>query len=115
MVLEDALGANYIVDPSIQGRITVQTSNPIPTADLAPLLDGVLRVNGAALVRVGDLYKVVPIDQAVVSGASPTTHQSAPRGDPRLRHPGGPTPVRLGARHGGPARAVRPGRRLGPG
>jgi general secretion pathway protein D len=71
MVLESALGANYVIDPAIGGRITIQTTRPLPPEDLVPVLDGVLRMNGAALVQTGDLFKVVPIDQALTAGAMP--------------------------------------------
>jgi general secretion pathway protein D len=69
MVLESALHANYVIDPSVGGRITVQTTRPLPPQDLVPVLDAVLRMNGAALVQSGDLFKVVPIDQAITTGA----------------------------------------------
>jgi general secretion pathway protein D len=69
MVLESALHANYVIDPSVGGRITVQTTRPLPPQDLVPVLDSVLRMNGAALVQSGDLFKVVPIDQAITTGA----------------------------------------------
>ena len=82
MVLQDALGANYVMDPAVQGTITVQTSQPVPPADLAPILDAVLRINGAALVREGDLYKVVPIEQAMISGATPTIYPLPEAGTP---------------------------------
>jgi general secretion pathway protein D len=82
MVLQEALGANYVIDPSVQGTVTVQTSQPVPARDLAPVLDAVLRVNGAALVRQGDLFKVVPIDQALVSGATPTIYPLPEAGTP---------------------------------
>jgi general secretion pathway protein D len=82
MVLQDALGANYVVDPTVQGTITVQTSEPVPPEDLVPILDAVLRINGAALVRDGDLYKVVPIDQAMISGATPTIYPLPEAGSP---------------------------------
>jgi general secretion pathway protein D len=71
MVLETALGANYVIDPAVGGRITIQTTRPLPPEDLVPVLDGVLRMNGAALVQTGNLFKVVPIDQALTSGAMP--------------------------------------------
>ncbi|MGH6913905.1 MAG: secretin N-terminal domain-containing protein, partial [Geminicoccales bacterium] len=71
MVLQEALGANYVIDPAVGGRITVQTSRPLPPQDLVPVLDSVLRLNGAALLHTGDLYKVVPIDQALTSGPVP--------------------------------------------
>ena len=69
MVLESALHANYVIDPSVGGRITVQTTRPLPPQDLVPVLDSVLRMNGAALVQTGNLFKVVPIDQAISAGA----------------------------------------------
>jgi general secretion pathway protein D len=71
LVLEEALGANYVIDPTVGGRITVQTTRPVPAEDLVPVLDAVLRMNGAALVQTGDLFRVVPIDQALTSGPMP--------------------------------------------
>jgi general secretion pathway protein D len=71
MVLEDALGANYVIDPAVGGRITIQTTHPLPPEDLVPTLDAVLRMNGAALVQSGDLFQVVPIDRALSSGPIP--------------------------------------------
>jgi general secretion pathway protein D len=71
LVLEDALGVNYVIDPTVGGRITVQTTRPVPAEDLVPVLDAVLRMNGAALVQTGDLFRVVPIDQALTSGPMP--------------------------------------------
>ena len=71
MVLEAALGANYVIDPTVGGRITIQTTRPLPAEDLVPVLDSVLRMNGAALVQTGNLFKVVPIDQALTAGPMP--------------------------------------------
>jgi general secretion pathway protein D len=71
LVLQDALGVNYVIDPSVGGRITVQTTRPVPAGDLVPVLDAVLRMNGAALVQTGDLFRVMPIDQALTSGPMP--------------------------------------------
>ena len=70
LVLQDALRVNYVIDPAVGGRITVQTMRPLPADDLLTVLDTVLRMNGAALLRDGDLYRILPIDQAV--GAGPT-------------------------------------------
>jgi general secretion pathway protein D len=82
MVLQDALGANYVIDPTIHGTVTVQTSQPVPPEDLVAILDAVLRVNGAALVQDGDLYKIVPIEQALISGATPTIYPLPDAGRP---------------------------------
>ena len=82
MVLESALHANYVIDPSVGGRITVQTTRPLPPQDLVPVLDAVLRMNGAALVQSGDLFKVVPIDQAITTGAMADVEPLPARGSP---------------------------------
>jgi general secretion pathway protein D len=82
LVLEDTLHVNYVIDPSVGGTITVQTSHPVARADLPAMLDAILRVNGAALVKLGDLYKVVPIDQALTSGLVPGIHPAPEANQP---------------------------------
>jgi general secretion pathway protein D len=82
LVLQDALGVNYVIDPSVGGRITVQTMRPLPADDLLSVLDSVLRMNGAALVRDDDLYKIVPIEQAIGSGPIPAVGPLPDAGNP---------------------------------
>ena len=79
-ILGDTLNANYVIDPRIQGTVTVRTSRPLPQSALVPMLEEVLRVNGAALVLSDGLYKVVPLDDALASGVSPRV--GLPRGPP---------------------------------
>ena len=56
------LKINYLLDPRFKGgSVTIHTYGEMKPADLMPLLETILRVNGAALVRVGDLYRVVPM------------------------------------------------------
>jgi general secretion pathway protein D len=82
MVLQDGLGVNYVIDPAVQGTVTVQTSEPVRAEDLVAILDAILRVNGAALVRTGDLFKVVPLDAALASGAPPAIQRLPDAGAP---------------------------------
>lgn len=82
LVLEDTLGVNYVIDPAVEGSITLQTSQPIPAEDLTALLDATLRLNGAALVQTGDLYKVVPLDQALTAGLIPEIRPVPDAGQP---------------------------------
>jgi len=65
VILGDLLGANYSVDPAVQGAVTLQTSEPLARDDLLPTLELVLRMNGAALVGGDGLYTIVPRDNAV--------------------------------------------------
>jgi len=61
-VLAKRLKINIIVDPKVNGAVTLHTYGEVRQVDLMPLLETVLRVNGAALVKVGDLYHVVPVN-----------------------------------------------------
>ncbi len=63
-VLEDILDLNYVVDPNVQGRVTLQTSQPLEPEQVLPTLEELLRMNGAALVETEGLFRVVPADQA---------------------------------------------------
>jgi general secretion pathway protein D len=82
MVLGDTLGANYVIDPGVGGTITVQTSRPVRAEDLPAMLDAILRVNGAALIQVDDLFKVVPLDQALTGAPAPDIHPVPDAGRP---------------------------------
>ncbi len=59
-VIGGILQENYLIDPSVAGTITLQTSRPIPRSRLLQTLDNALRVNGATLVRQGDFYEIRP-------------------------------------------------------
>lgn len=63
-VVFDTLQENYVIDPQVQGEVTVQTSRPLPKDMLIPTLESLLRMNDAALVREGGVYKVVPVASA---------------------------------------------------
>ena len=65
VVLGDMLKANYMVDPNVQGVVSMQTSQPLAQADLIPTLELLLRMHQAALIVQNDLYQVVPASQAL--------------------------------------------------
>lgn len=71
-VVGDILGLNYVIDPAVQGTVTMQTSRPLGRAELLAAMEQVLTVNGAAMVEVGGLYKIVPADRAASAGAAPS-------------------------------------------
>jgi len=60
-ILAKQLKINYILDPGVKGSVTVYTYGEVKPVDLMQLLDTVLRVNGATMVKVGDLYRIVPV------------------------------------------------------
>lgn len=75
-VLGNALGLSFIIDPRVQGTITLRTARPLKRSVALGVMEDVLAMNGAALVREGDIYKVVPIAEAVTS--PPILRQGAP-------------------------------------
>jgi len=59
-ILAKRLKINYILDPAVKGSVTIYTYGEVKPVELMPLLETVLRVNGFAMVKVGDLYRIVP-------------------------------------------------------
>ena len=63
-VLADLLSLNYVIDPTVTGAITIQTTRPVPLSTLTDIFDAVLRANGAAIVDDGSgVFKIVPASQ----------------------------------------------------
>src|SRR5262249_28073199 len=60
-LLGDVLQLNFLVDPRVQGNITLASVGPIPRKDVLPALESALRMQNAAVVRDGKLVKIVPI------------------------------------------------------
>lgn len=56
------LKINIMVDPRVHGAVTIHTYGEVKPVDLMPLLEIILRVNGSTIVKVGDLYRVVPVN-----------------------------------------------------
>jgi general secretion pathway protein D len=63
-VLGDLLGENFIVDPQVQGTLTIRTARPIKKSDAFGLLESVLRANGFLIVRDGNYWRVTPVANA---------------------------------------------------
>jgi general secretion pathway protein D len=65
LILSDTLHLNYVIDPRVQGNVTIATVNPISRANLLALLETLLRMNGGALVAERTGYRIVPAGEAV--------------------------------------------------
>jgi general secretion pathway protein D len=73
-ILATRLKINYILDKRVGGSVTVHVHGSMPEADLMPMLQTILRVNGAAIVQVGNLYHIVPINTISNLPMSPVTN-----------------------------------------
>ena len=60
VVFEEILRENYVIDPKVQGSVTIHTTYPVTAEAVLPILETILQMNGAALVRNGSLYKILP-------------------------------------------------------
>ncbi|CAN2533652.1 Type+3+secretion+system+secretin [Methylocapsa aurea] len=69
IVLGDIVGVDYVVDPRIDGKVTVHTARPVKKSVAIELFQSALRVSGAAVVENDGVYKIVPLDQAAAGAA----------------------------------------------
>jgi len=76
-ILGDMLNENYTIDPAVGGQVTIRTSSPIAREALLPTLETLVRMNGATMVKEGDLYKIVPQAAAVRGNVTPQLGNSA--------------------------------------
>jgi general secretion pathway protein D len=79
-VLGDALQVNYVVDPRVQGTVTLQTSKPVSKDALVDVLESALAVNGAGIVRRADTYQIVPLSDTLSSTPSVSVPSTTPSG-----------------------------------
>ena len=69
-ILGTILKVNYTVHPAVQGTVTLRTSEPIAPGALLQTLETLLRQYGAALVKEGELFKVMPAAFAIRGSAT---------------------------------------------
>jgi general secretion pathway protein D len=72
--LAKRLKINYIIDPAVRGTVSIFTYGEVKDVDLMPLLETILRVNGDAMVKVGDWYRIVPVNRINQLPISPMTN-----------------------------------------
>ncbi|MBI5026779.1 MAG: hypothetical protein HZC12_08685, partial [Nitrospirae bacterium] len=62
--IAEMLKINYVLPPTITGKVTIRSHKKFSVDDLFPVFQTILEVNGLTLVRDGAVYKVVPLEQA---------------------------------------------------
>ena len=60
-IFGDILKVNYIVDPTVKGRVNFRSVTPVAREDVLPLMEVILRLNGIGVVEEGGLYRIIPI------------------------------------------------------
>lgn len=68
VVLGDILGQPYVIDPRVEGSISLSSARAVPKSDLLYVLEAALKANGIALVHDAAGYRLVPVGEAAGSG-----------------------------------------------
>ncbi len=75
-------GKNFLVDPRVQGKISITSSTPMSNKELYQVFLSMLQVSGYAAIPSGDVIKIVPNIEAKTISPDPTfTPGRPPRGD----------------------------------
>jgi general secretion pathway protein D len=59
------LNLNYLIDPAVKGTVDINTSETLRRSDLLPILESILKINGATMIKTGNFYQIVPANTAV--------------------------------------------------
>ncbi len=78
--VSEVTGKNFIVDPRVQGKVTVMSARALESEELYQVFLSVLRVHGFAAVQAGEVVKIVPEESARVDSNEGTNRPPA-RGD----------------------------------
>ena len=70
-ILTDILNESYTIEPQVGGTVTIRTTAGIPREALPATLEMLLRMNGAAMVKDGGVWKILPAASAVRGNITP--------------------------------------------
>jgi len=70
-ILGDILQENYVIAPGISGEVTFSTARPVARDQVLPILEMLLRWNGATLVWRDGRFHVLPVSDAVRGNLTP--------------------------------------------
>ncbi|KTD43228.1 GspD family T2SS secretin variant LspD [Legionella quateirensis] len=75
-------GKNFVIDPRVQGKISIISSTPLSNRELYQVFLSVLQVSGYAAIPNGEIVKIIPnIDAKTQSPDLLNGMRAAPRGD----------------------------------
>jgi general secretion pathway protein D len=60
-IIAGYLNLNYIIDPAVKGTINIHTTGTLRKSDLMPILETILKINNATMVKVGNFYEIIPV------------------------------------------------------
>ena len=78
VVLGDILGVGYIIDPRVQGTVSLASGRPVPKSSIVFVLENALRLSGVALIRDDVGYRLMPQVDAVGAGSIDAASHTEP-------------------------------------
>ncbi|MCU7932609.1 MAG: type II secretion system secretin GspD [Candidatus Thiodiazotropha sp. (ex Codakia rugifera)] len=75
VIFEEILRENYLIDDKVQGKVTIHTTYPVSTDAVLPILENILQMNGAVMVRNGSHYKILPAGEMKGIALNPAVGQ----------------------------------------
>ena len=85
-VMGEILKINYIIDSRVKGAVNIHTSGQISSADVFPIFQSILRLNGATAVKRNGIYEIVPLPDAKKLPVAPTSSQDSGKPVPEERY-----------------------------
>ena len=79
-VLADTIGINYNIDPKVKGTVNVRASGQLSKSDLLSIMETVLSINGATMIKTQELYNIVPAEKAATRGLPVYSQGAIPAG-----------------------------------
>ena len=71
-ILGEVLQETFVIGPGVSGQVTFSTSKPVSRNQLMPILELLLRWNGAAMVFTEGRYHILPVAEAIRGNLVPT-------------------------------------------
>jgi general secretion pathway protein D len=79
-VLADTMGLNYNIDPKVKGTVNVRASGKLSKSELLSIMETILAINGATIIKANELYNIVPADKAATRGVPVYSQGAVPPG-----------------------------------
>lgn len=65
LILGETIGYNYVLDPRVQGSVTMVSNRPLTTNELLSTFEASLRLSGAALIQRDGNFKIVAVQEVL--------------------------------------------------
>lgn len=79
-VLAGTMELNYSIDPKVKGTVNVRASGKLSQSDLLSIMETLLSINGATMIKTRELYNIVPTEQAATRGVPVYSQGAVPPG-----------------------------------